>query len=109
MPLYLVTIEIKEDKIEEFVRNLHSLWFKFLKDGGCLSYCVYREFEKENTFCLAGEFDTQEAMENHFQTRDFEVLVGSAGVLGNTFKMTITGTLEKGGRDLAESKLAVRR
>jgi len=106
MPLYQITIEIQENKIDEFVRNLHSLWFKFLKEEGCLSYFVYREFEKENTFCLVGEFATHEAMENHFQTRDFEVLVGAASVLGKAFKMMISEILAAGGKDLAKSKLA---
>ena len=106
MPLYQIKIDIQENKIDEFVRSLHSLWFKFLKEEGCLNYCVYRELEKENTFCLVGEFATHEAMENHFQTRDFEVLVGAAGVLGKAFKMMITEILAKGGRDLVKSKLA---
>ena len=106
MPLYQIKIDIQENKIDEFVRNLHSLWFKFLKEEGCLSYCVYREFEKENTFCLVGEFATHEAMETHFQTGDFDVLVGAASVLGKTFKMMTTEILEKGGNDLAKSKLA---
>ena len=105
MPLYQVTIEIQENKIDEFVRSLQSLWFKFLKEEGCLSYYVYREFEKENTFCLVGEFATHEAMENHFRTQDFEVLVGAAGVLGKGIKMMITEIMAKGGRDLAKSKL----
>ena len=109
MPLYQITIEIQNDKVDEFVRNLHSLWFKFLKEEGCLSYFVYREFEKENTFCLVGEFATHEAMENHFQTPDFEVLVGAGSVLGKGFKMMITEILAKGGSDLAKTKLAGRR
>ena len=106
MPLYQIKVDVQENKIDEFVRNLHSLWFKFLKEEDCLSYCVYREFEKENTFCLVGEFATHETMETHFRTRDFEVLVGAASVLGNAFKMMITEVLAKGGADLAKSKLA---
>ena len=109
MPLYKVKIEIQENKIDEFVRSLHSLWFKFLKEEGCLSYCVYRELEKESTFCLVGEFATHEAMETHFQSGDFEVLVGAAGVLGKAFKLTTTEILAKGGSDLAKSKIAGRR
>jgi quinol monooxygenase YgiN len=109
MPLYQIRIEIQENKIDEFVRSLHSLWFKFLKEEGCLSYCVYREIEKESTFCLVGEFATPEAMETHFQTQDFEVLVGAAGVLGKGFKMMITEVLAKGGTDLAKSKIAAAR
>ena len=106
MPLYQIKIDIQENKIDEFVRSLQSLWFKFLKKEGCLSYYVYREFEKENTFCLVGEFATHETMETHFQTRDFKVLVGAAGVLGKGIWIMISDILEKGGRDLAKSKLA---
>ena len=108
MPLYQIEVDIQENNINEFVRNLHSLWFKFLKEEGCLSYCVYRELEKESTFCLVGEFATHEAMETHFQTRDFEVLVGATSVLGKTLKMMISEILAKGGGDLAKSKLAGR-
>ena len=106
MPLYQIKIDIQENKIDEFVRSLQSLWFKFLKEEGCLSYYVYREFEKENNFCLVGEFVTHEAMETHFQTPDFEVLVGAAGVLGKGIRIMISDILEKGGSDLAKSKLA---
>ena len=109
MPLYQIKIDIQENKIDEFARSLHSLWFKFLKEEGCLTYRVYREFEKENSFCLVGEFATHEAMKAHFQTQDFEVLVGAAGVLGKGIKMMITKILAKGGSDLAKSKLASRR
>ena len=105
MPLYQITIDVQENKIDEFVRNLNSLWFRFMKEDGCLSYRVYREFEADGTFCMIGEYATHEAMENHFQTRDFEVLVGAAGVLGKAFKITITEILEKGGSELAKSKL----
>jgi len=106
MPLYQIQIDIQENKIDEFVRSLQSLWFKFLKEEGCLSYYVYREFEKENTFCLVGEFATHEAMETHFRTQDFEVMVGAASVLGKAFKMMISEILATGGRDLVKSKLA---
>ena len=105
MPLYQITIDIQESKIDEFVRNLKSLWFRFMREEGCSSYRVYREFEAESTFCMTGEYETHEAMENHFQTRDFEVLVGAAGVLGKAFKIKISDILEKGGRDLAKSKI----
>ena len=106
MPLYQIQIDIQENKIDEFVRSLQSLWFKFLKEEGCLSYYVYREFEKENTFCLIGEFATHETMDKHFRTQDFEVLVGAAGVLGKEIRIMISDILEKGGSDLAKSKLA---
>ena len=76
-------IDVQKDKVEEFCRNLKTLWFDFLKEDGCLSYSVYRELEKENTFLITGEFENHEAMDTHFHSRNFEVLAGAAKVLGN--------------------------
>ena len=45
-------------------------------------------------------------MDKHFRTQDFEVLVGAAGVLGKGIRMMISDILEKGGSDMAKSKLA---
>ena len=39
-------------------------------------------------------------MEKHFQTHDFEVLIGSARVFGETFEMNIAEVLEKEGFNL---------
>lgn len=91
--------------MEEFLRSLESIWFRFLRDEGCTSYSVYQEFQNEDIFCLVGEFDSHEAMSHHFQSRNFEVLLGSATVLGKDTKMVITDVLEKGGYELAKSKL----
>jgi len=104
--MYQITIELKENKVDEFVRNLLSLWFKFLKEEKCLNYRVYREFEKENTFCMIAEFVSHDDMENHFKTQDFEVLVGASSVLGKELKMVISEVVAKGGSDLVKSKLA---
>jgi hypothetical protein len=42
-------------------------------------------------------------MEKHFQTLDFEVLIGAARVLGDAFEMNIAEVKEKGGYKLAMS------
>jgi quinol monooxygenase YgiN len=104
--MYQITVELKENKVDEFVRNLHSLWFKFLKEETCLSYRVYRELEKENTFCIIAKFVNHDDMENHFKTQEFGVLVGASRVLGKELKMVISEVVAKGGSDLAKSKLA---
>jgi quinol monooxygenase YgiN len=59
--------------------------------------CAHRDFEKENTFILVGEWKTRQAMEKHFRTLDFEVLIGAAKVLGKTFTMNIAEVKETGG------------
>ena len=68
---------------------------------GCLGYSVYRDHENENTYSLVGEWKTRQAMEKHFKTYDFEVLIGAARVLGETFKMNIAEVSKTGGFELA--------
>ena len=106
MPLYQIRTVLKQDKIDEFLKNLRLLWFEFLKEEGCLSYRVYQEFEKENIVFMVGEFNSHEAMADHFQTQNFEVLIGASTVLGKGFKMTIAEPLKTGDLDLAKSLMS---
>jgi quinol monooxygenase YgiN len=69
---------------------------------------VYRDFEKENTYSLVGEWKTRQAMEKHFQTHDFEVLIGAARVLAETFAMNIAEVSNTGGFELAREQIASR-
>ena len=107
MLLYQVKIVIKEYKTDEFVKYIHSFSRKIRKEKGCLGYSVYRDSEKENTYIVLGEWKTLHAMEAHFKTLDFEVLIGAAKVLGETFEMNIgeilgsTTTRKAGGLDFS--------
>jgi len=67
---------------------------------------VYRDSEKENTFILVGEWKTRQAMEKHFQTREFELLIGAARVLGETFSMNIAEVMKTGGFELAREQIS---
>ena len=92
-----IKIEVRQYKTDEFVTSIRSFLHKILKERGCLGYDMYRGFEKENIFILVGEWKTRQAMEKHFQTLDFEVLIGAAKVLGKTFTMNIAEVSENGG------------
>ena len=107
MPQYQLRIEVQPDKVDEFTKHLRSLWLEFLREEGCSSFRIYQEFEKNNMFFIVGEYDTAEAMNNHFQTDNYELLLGGARVLGKVVSLSITDVLEQGGYDLAKSKHAV--
>jgi quinol monooxygenase YgiN len=94
MPLYQIKIVIQEYKIDEFVNSLHSLVSGFRKEKGCLECCVYQDLDEEHAFCIAAKWETDEAMQKHFLTQKFEVLVGAARVLGETFEMMMAEVLE---------------
>ncbi len=80
---------------------MRSFSLRIRKEKGCLGYRVYQDSEKENTYSLVGEWKTRQAMEKHFKNKKFEVLVGAARVLGDTFKMNTGEISEKGGFQLA--------
>jgi quinol monooxygenase YgiN len=74
---YQIKIVIKQYKTDEFVKSMRSFSRKIRKEKGCLGYSVYRDSEKENTFSLIGKWRTRPAMEEHFKTPNFEVLIGA--------------------------------
>ena len=106
MLIYQIQIEIKPYKTDEFVESMRSFSKGIRKQKGCLGYSVYRNFEKKNTYSVVGEWKTQQAMEKHFKTRDFELLIGAARVLGEKFKMNITEVSKSGGFELAREQMA---
>ena len=100
MSLYQIKIVVKKYKIDEFVDSLSSLLSGFRKEKGCLDYCVYQDFDEEHAFCIVAKWETHEAMQKHFLTQKFEVLIGAARVLGETFEMIMAEVLESEGFEL---------
>jgi quinol monooxygenase YgiN len=103
---YQAKIVAKEYKVDELIECLRSILPGFRKEKGCLGYSVYRDFEKENTYRVIGEWQTRQAMETHFKTQNFEVLIGAARVLGETFEMNIAEVLKTGDVKLAKEQMA---
>jgi quinol monooxygenase YgiN len=106
---YQIKIAIKQYKADEFVDHLGALSRKIRKEKGCLGYSVYRDSEKENTYSVVGEWKTRQAMEKHFKTQDFDILIGAARVLGETFEMNIADVLKTGDFELAEQMASQKR
>ena len=107
MLTYQLKIEIKPYKSDEFVNSMRSFSHRIRKEKGCLGYSVYRDSEKENTYCLVGEWKTRQAMEKHFRTHNFEVLIGAARVLGETFEMNLAEVSKSGSFELAREQIAL--
>jgi quinol monooxygenase YgiN len=86
---------------------MHSFSPSIRKEKGCLDCCVYRDSDKENTYSVVGEWKTLQAMVKHFQTQNFEVLIGATRVLGETFAMNIAEVSKTGGFELAREQIAL--
>jgi len=106
MFIYQIQIEIKPYKTDEFVSSMRSFLPKICKQKCCLDFNVYQDFEKENIYIVMGEWKTRQAMEKHFQTKEFELLIGAARVLGETFAMNIAEVSKTGGFELAREQIA---
>jgi quinol monooxygenase YgiN len=85
---------------------MSSLLRSIRKEKGCLGYNVYRDSEKENSYYIVGEWKTRQAMEKHFKTPEFELLIGAARVLGETYAMNIAQVTKTGGFELAREQIA---
>lgn len=85
---------------------MQSILSNIRKEKGCLDFSVYRDSEKENAYILVGEWNTRKAMDEHFQTHEFEVLIGAARVLGESFTMNIAEVSKTGGFELAREQIA---
>ncbi len=106
MLIYQLKIEIKPYKSDEFINSVRSFSRRICKQKGCLDFNVYQNSDKENTYIVVGEWKTRQAMEKHFQTQKFELLIGAARVLGETFTMNITEVSKTGGFELAREQIA---
>ncbi len=106
MALYQIMVVAKKNKINEFCSSLHPLSCEIRKVKGCLSYRVSRDLEKDATYYISAEWDTHDAMVEHFRSQNFKVLFGAAVVLCESFKMTVADPIENASLELAKSMTA---
>jgi quinol monooxygenase YgiN len=102
MPLYQMKIVIQEYKIDEFVDFLHSLLPGLHKEKGCVDCSVYQDLDEQHAYCIVAKWETHAAIQKHFRTQNFEVLIGAARVLGETFEMITAEYLESEGFELSD-------
>jgi quinol monooxygenase YgiN len=105
MLMYQMKIKIRPYKPEEFVDSMHSFLGKIRKQKDCHDFCIYRDSEHENDFIVIGEWNTRRAMDSHFTKEEFELLIGAAKVLGESFEMNIAEVLTSGGLDFARKQI----
>ena len=103
--IYFLKIELKPYKVGEFVNSTQSFSHRVCKDNECLDFNLYRDSEKENSYIVMAEWKTRQAMEQHFKTREFELLIGAARVLGERFEINIAEVLKTGGFELAREQM----
>lgn len=71
MLIVAVTIKIRPDHREEFVQAASRLSEHSGTEPGCMSYRFSTDLVDPNTFYLHEEWESEEAMQAHFQTPGF--------------------------------------
>ncbi len=60
------------------------------REEGCRTYRFYGEVEDQNAFILIGEWETQDAWDQHLKSDNFGVLLGSLRLLSNQSDVNFT-------------------
>lgn len=61
----------KPEKKQELIELAHKLFSPSRSEPGCISYQFYEDTEVENAFVFLEKWDSEAALERHFETRHF--------------------------------------
>ena len=81
MIVYTTRITVLPENRKELFQTIWSLLDPIRCEAGCMTYRLYEEAGRENSFVLIGEWETQADWENHFRSDYFAVLLGSIMIL----------------------------
>ena len=56
---------IKEEGIENYLKEVDVLIRETRKEEGCISYDLFQDIKNQNIFFLIEEWESMEALENH--------------------------------------------
>lgn len=84
---YSIELEVKTEKLGEFIGFCVSISYEFQKEEGYNSLSVYRNRENTTSYYLVSEWDSETSMQNHLRGDNFSLLKGGTIVLGSNFKL----------------------
>ena len=90
---YLIKIGIKKYKTDELFDSLETFSDQSRNDSGCLGYNIYRDYNNPLSCTVVGEWQTFLAMQQHFQTHNFRILIGAIKVLGESSEILTAETV----------------
>jgi quinol monooxygenase YgiN len=74
---------VRPENRTELCLTITSLLEPIRHEEGCRAYRFYREDEDQYSFVLIGEWETREAWDNHLNSDNFSILLGSLTLLSN--------------------------
>jgi quinol monooxygenase YgiN len=76
-------ITVRPENRRELCLTISALVEPIRHEKGCRGFACYGEMENQNSLMLIGEWDTIDAWENHLNSENFSVLIGSLQLLSN--------------------------
>jgi len=107
MILYRLKLVVSEKKFDEFIDSLRFISNGIRAEEGCLDFSLHKDLEMKNAYRVVAEWKTRQAMDAHFNQKQFSLLLGTARVLGEKFEMSIEENLEKGRYQFAQKKITL--
>ena len=97
------SITVRPENRKELCLTVASLLNPIRQEPGCNSYKFYGEASDENSFLLMGEWQTREALNQHLESNNFAVLMGSIMLLAKVSTLDFKLMREFSGRHLPHS------
>ena len=89
-----VLAQVNRDKQEEFLQVMRTLRIDQEKREGLGTPTLYKEVDKETSFSLICEWETQEGLEEYLRAERFRVMLGAVKVLCDASEIRYSRTLE---------------
>lgn len=90
------------EKHLEVLQTLLSLMEPVRKEPGCRSCCAFCDIDNKNRFTLLEEWETQKDMDNHIQSHQFGVLLGTKTLLSEPPRIRIHKAPQTWGMDAVQ-------
>ena len=97
------SITVRPENRKELCLTVASLLNPIRQEPGCSSYRFYGEASDENSFLLMGEWQTREALNQHLESNNFAVLMGSIMLLAKVSTVDFKLMREFSGRHMPHS------
>ena len=81
MSILTITLKVLPEKREEFLQSVHMLHKEIKNEKGFNSSSLFQDVDDDNRFNIVEEWETQDDLDNHLQSKLHKVLLGAVKVL----------------------------
>jgi quinol monooxygenase YgiN len=79
MIVVIARVQTDAERRERLVEMGQALVLASRRDAGCLAYDLYEDVARENAFVVVEEWESREALDQHFATPHIAAFMGAIG------------------------------